>query len=187
VLVPNERGLDRALSLSVREIAILAAPPKTFAHRNLNRGIAESIAMFTPVVARARAAGARIRAYVSMCFGDPWEGEMPVTQVVNVGIRLLELGCGQLSLGDAIGVGVPGHVSALLDAFAVAGVKPDRLAVHFHDTYGWALTNTLTALQGGVTVIDASAGGIGGCPYAESATGKPRHRGPGLDAARARR
>jgi hydroxymethylglutaryl-CoA lyase len=171
VLVPNERGLDRALGLGVRDIAIFGSATETFAHRNLNRGIAESIAMFAPVVARARAAGAKVRAYVSMCFGDPWEGEVPVAQVVNVGTRLLELGCDQLSLGDTIGVGTPGHVIALLDAFAAAGVGPGRLAVHFHDTYGQALANTLTALRGGITVVDASAGGIGGCPYAESATG----------------
>ena len=171
VLVPNERGLDRALGLGVRDIAIFGSATETFARRNLNRGITESIAMFAPVVARARAAGARVRAYVSMCFGDPWEGEVPVAQVVNVGTRLLELGCDQLSLGDTIGVGTPGHVIALLDAFAAAGVGPGRLAVHFHDTYGQALANTLTALRGGVTVVDASAGGLGGCPYAESATG----------------
>jgi hydroxymethylglutaryl-CoA lyase len=171
VLVPNERGLDRALGLGVRDIAIFGSATETFAQRNLNRGIAESIAMFSPVVSRARAAGARVRAYVSMCFGDPWEGEVPIAQVVSVGTRLLELGCDQLSLGDTIGVGTPGHVSALLDAFAAAGVEPGRLAVHFHDTYGQALANTLTALRHGVTVVDAAAGGIGGCPYAESATG----------------
>jgi hydroxymethylglutaryl-CoA lyase len=171
VLVPNERGLDRALGLGVRDIAIFGSATETFARRNLNRGIAESIAMFTPVVARARAAGARVRAYLSMCFGDPWEGDVPVAQVVNVGTRLLEFGCDELSLGDTIGVGTPGHVGALLDAFAAAGVGPGRLAVHFHDTHGQALANTLTALRGGVTVVDASAGGIGGCPYAESATG----------------
>ncbi len=171
VLVPNERGLDRALGRGVRDIAIFGSATETFARRNLNRGIAESIAMFSPVVARAQAAGARVRAYVSMCFGDPWEGEVPIAQVVHVGTRLLELGCDELSLGDTIGVGTPGHVSALLEAFAAAGVEPGRLAVHFHDTYGQALANTLTALRHGVTVVDAAAGGIGGCPYAESATG----------------
>ncbi len=171
VLVPNERGLDRALGRGVRDIAIFGSATETFARRNLNRGIAESIAMFSPVVARAQAAGARVRAYVSMCFGDPWEGEVPIAQVVHVGTRLLELGCDELSLGDTIGVGTPGHVSALLEAFAAAGVEPGRLAVHFHDTYGQALANTLTALRHGVTVVDAAAGGIGGCPYAECATG----------------
>jgi hydroxymethylglutaryl-CoA lyase len=106
-----------------------------------------------------------------MCFGDPWEGEVPIDQVVDAGRRLLDLGATQLSLGDTIGVGTPGHVSALLDAFGAAGVDVDRLAMHFHDTYGQALANALTALRHGVTTFDASAGGLGGCPYAESATG----------------
>ena len=127
--------------------------------------------MFIPVDSRALDAGLTVRAYISMCLGDPWEGDVPVTQVVNAGKRLLDLGCTELSLGDTIGVGTPGHVTALLEAFAGAGVGPDRLAVHFHDTYGQALANTFAALQGGVSVIDASAGGIGGCPFAESATG----------------
>src|SRR5215218_8622952 len=106
-----------------------------------------------------------------MCFGDPWEGPVPVEQVVRVGNRLLELGASQLSLGDTIGVGTAGHVTALLDAFAAAGTGDDRLAVHFHDTYGQALANALAALRHGVTTFDASAGGLRGCPYAESATG----------------
>jgi len=112
-----------------------------------------------------------VRAYVSMCFGDPWEGDVPIGQVVSVGTRLLGLGCTELSLGDTIGVGTPGHVTALIGAFAAAGVDPARLAVHFHDTYGQALANTLAALASGVTVVDASAGGLGGCPFAETATG----------------
>ncbi|MBV9205478.1 MAG: hydroxymethylglutaryl-CoA lyase [Actinobacteria bacterium] len=171
VLVPNLRGLDRALDRGVRDIAIFGSATEAFARRNLNRSVAESIAMFAPVVAKANAEGVAVRAYLSMCFGDPWEGDVPIRQVVGVGRRLLELGCDQLSLGDTIGVGTPGHVSALLEAFGAAGVGPERLAVHFHDTYGQALPNTLAALQAGITVIDASAGGIGGCPYAGSATG----------------
>jgi hydroxymethylglutaryl-CoA lyase len=171
VLVPNLRGLGRALDCGVREIAIFGSATETFARRNLNNGIEETIAMFRPVVSRARAEGLDVRAYLSMCFGDPWEGSVPVTQVVDVGRRLLELGCTQLSLADTIGVGTPGQVAALLGAFAEAGIGPDRLAVHFHDTYGQALANTLSALQCGITVIDASAGGIGGCPFAGSATG----------------
>jgi hydroxymethylglutaryl-CoA lyase len=171
VLVPNERGLDRALDAGVDEVAIFGSATESFAQRNLNRSIDESIAMFAPVAERALAAGARVRGYVSMCFGDPWEGDVPVAQVVDVGMRLLELGCFELSLGDTIGVGTPGHVCALLDAFGERGVQPDRLAVHFHDTYGMALANTVEALRGGVTVVDASAGGLGGCPYAKSATG----------------
>jgi hydroxymethylglutaryl-CoA lyase len=171
VLVPNERGLERALDRGVREIAIFGSATETFAQRNLNRSLDESIAMFAPVVERARGAGVRVRAYLSMCFGDPWEGDVPIAQVVTAGKRLLDLGCTQLSLGDTIGVGTPGHVTALLDAFASAGVGVDVLAVHFHDTYGQALANTLAALEAGVTTVDASAGGLGGCPYAKNATG----------------
>ncbi len=171
VLVPNERGLERALAKDVREIAVFGSATETFARRNLNRTVAESIAMFAPVVARARAEGLAVRGYLSMCFGDPWEGEVPIAQVVAVGSELLGLGCTELSLGDTIGVGTPGHVTALLAAFADAGVGPDRLAGHFHDTYGQALANALAALQAGITTLDASAGGLGGCPYAKSATG----------------
>jgi hydroxymethylglutaryl-CoA lyase len=171
VLVPNERGLDRALEKGARRIAIFGSATETFARRNLNRGLDEQFAMFEPTVARAREAGLDVRAYVSMCFGDPWEGEVPVDQVVAVGRRLVDLGASQLSLGDTIGVGTPGHVTALLVAFNEAGLTSDRIALHFHDTYGQALSNTQAALRCGVTTFDASAGGLGGCPYAESATG----------------
>jgi hydroxymethylglutaryl-CoA lyase len=171
VLVPNERGLDRALELGCRHIAIFGSATETFAQKNLNRSLDEQFAMFEPTVARARDAGLDVRAYVSMCFGDPWEGAVPVEQVVAVGTRLLDLGASQLSLGDTIGVGTAGHVTALLDGFAAAGVGTERLAMHFHDTYGQALANTLSALRSGVTTFDASAGGLGGCPYAKSATG----------------
>lgn len=171
VLVPNDRGLDRALALGVREIAIFGSATETFAMRNLNTTVDGSLAMFEPVVRRALSSGLRVRGYLSMCFGDPWEGEVPVPQVVSVARRLLDLGCDQLSLGDTIGVGTPGHVTALITALGSAGVPADRLAVHFHDTYGQALANTLAALQAGVTTVDSSAGGLGGCPYAKSATG----------------
>jgi hydroxymethylglutaryl-CoA lyase len=171
VLVPNERGLDRALEKKLREIAIFASATETFAQRNLNRSVEESMAMFAPVVARARAEGLGVRGYLSMCFGDPWEGDVAIGQVVDIGLRLLELGCTQLSLGDTIGVGTPGHVTALLTAFAERGVDTGVLAVHFHDTYGQALANTLAALSAGVTTVDSSAGGLGGCPYAKNATG----------------
>ncbi|WP_113699582.1 hydroxymethylglutaryl-CoA lyase [Nonomuraea lactucae] len=167
VLVPNERGLDRALAHDVDEIAVFASATETFAAKNLNRSLESQFEMFEPVVARALAAGVRVRAYVSMCFGDPWEGQTPVAQAVAVGERLLGLGCHELSLGDTTGVATPGHVTALIEAFGT----PERLAVHFHDTYGQALGNTLAALKAGVTTVDASTGGIGGCPYAESATG----------------
>jgi hydroxymethylglutaryl-CoA lyase len=171
VLVPNERGLDRALAAGVREIAIFASATQTFAAKNLNSTLDDQFAMFEPVVRRALDAGLAVRGYVSMCYGDPWEGDVPIDQVVRVGARLVELGCHELSLGDTIGVATPGHVTALLDAFGAAGVGVGTLAVHFHDTYGQALANTLTALRSGVTTVDSSAGGLGGCPYAESATG----------------
>ncbi|WP_405063300.1 hydroxymethylglutaryl-CoA lyase [Kribbella sp. NBC_01505] len=171
VLVPNERGLDRALAAGVREIAIFASATETFAAKNLNSTVDEQFAMFTPTVRRALDEGLTVRGYVSMCYGDPWEGDVPIDQVVKVGARLVDLGCHELSLGDTIGVATPGHVTALITAFVAAGVSTDKLAVHFHDTYGQALANTLTAFREGVTTVDSSAGGLGGCPYAESATG----------------
>ncbi|GAA4918809.1 hydroxymethylglutaryl-CoA lyase [Streptomyces coeruleoprunus] len=171
VLVPNERGLDRALALGAREVAVFASATESFAKANLNRTVDEALAMFAPVVARAKAEGLTVRGYLSMCFGDPWEGPVPVEQVVGVTRRLADLGCDELSLGDTIGVATPGHVRALLTALGDAGVPASALAVHFHDTYGQALANTLAALQYGVTTVDASAGGLGGCPYAKSATG----------------
>jgi hydroxymethylglutaryl-CoA lyase len=171
VLVPNVRGLDRALEAGVGAVAIFGSATETFARKNLNRGVAESVAMFAPVVQRATAEGMWVRAYVSMCFGDPWEGPVPVAQVVDVCSRLMDLGCDQLSIGDTIGVGTTGHVHRLLDALGAAGIGPDRVGVHFHDTYGQALANTMAALHDGVTVVDAATGGLGGCPYAASATG----------------
>ncbi|SEP94961.1 hydroxymethylglutaryl-CoA lyase [Lentzea xinjiangensis] len=167
VLVPNERGLDRALEAGVSHIAIFASATETFASRNLNRTLDSQFEMFEPTVSRALAAGLDVRGYVSMCFGDPWEGAVPRAQVVAVGERLLDMGCSQLSLGDTIGVATPGQVESLLEGFR----DVSRLAVHFHDTYGQALANTLAALRCGVTTVDSSAGGLGGCPYAESATG----------------
>ncbi|MDQ0796250.1 hydroxymethylglutaryl-CoA lyase [Streptomyces sp. B1I3] len=171
VLVPNERGLDRALALGARRIAVFGSATETFAARNLNRTVDGSLAMFEPVVARARAEAVHVRGYLSMCFGDPWEGAVPVGQVVRVARALMDLGCDELSLGDTIGVATPGHVVALLTALNESGVPTDAIGVHFHDTYGQALSNTLAALQQGVTTVDASAGGLGGCPYAKSATG----------------
>lgn len=171
VLVPNERGLDRALALGARRIAVFGSATETFAARNLNRTIDESLAMFEPVVARAKADQVHVRGYLSMCFGDPWEGPVPVHQVVRVAKALMDLGCDELSLGDTIGVATPGHVRTLLSGLNDAGVPTDAIGVHFHDTYGQALSNTLAALQHGVSTVDASAGGLGGCPYAKSATG----------------
>jgi hydroxymethylglutaryl-CoA lyase len=177
VLVPNKRGLDRLLdridadATPVREIAVFGSVTESFARRNLNRSVDESLDMFAPVVPAAHEAGLSVRGYLSMCFGDPWEGPVAIDRVVAISQRLLALGCDELALGDTIGTGTPGHVVALLGALTEAGVPIGRIAVHFHDTYGQALVNTMAALRCGVTVIDASAGGLGGCPYARSATG----------------
>ena len=171
VLVPNQRGLERALALGAREIAVFASATESFAKANLNRTVEDALAMFEPVVATAREAGVTVRGYLSMCFGDPWEGPVPISQTVSVSRRLIDMGCDEVSLGDTIGVATPGHVGELLATLGEAGIPANRLAVHFHDTYGQALANTLSALQHGVTTVDASAGGLGGCPYAKSATG----------------
>ena len=171
VLVPNEKGLDRALALGARDVAVFASATESFAKANLNRTVDEALAMFEPVVTRAKAAGAQVRGYLSMCFGDPWEGPVPAAQVVGVCRRLLDMGCDELSLGDTIGVATPGQVTALLRDLSATGIPTDRIGVHFHDTYGQALSNTLAALRHGVSTVDASAGGLGGCPYAKSATG----------------
>ncbi|MEU0406881.1 hydroxymethylglutaryl-CoA lyase [Streptomyces griseorubiginosus] len=168
VLVPNERGLDRALALGATRVAVFASATESFAKANLNRTVDEALTMFEPVVGRAKAEGVHVRGYLSMCFGDPWEGAVPVPQVVRVCRALLDMGCDELSLGDTIGVATPGHVRALLTEL---DVPVEKVGVHFHDTYGQALANTYAALQHGVTTVDASAGGLGGCPYAKSATG----------------
>ncbi|GAA1221592.1 hydroxymethylglutaryl-CoA lyase [Prauserella alba] len=171
VLVPNARGLDRAVDAGIVDVAVFASATESFARRNLNSTYGDQFAMFEPVVARARDEGMAVRGYLSMCFGDPWEGVVDPDRVVAAGRRLLDAGCWQLSLGDTVGVATPGQVDRLVDAFAAAGVGVDALAVHFHDTYGQALSNTLAALRRGVSTVDSSAGGLGGCPYAESATG----------------
>ncbi|MET9555059.1 hydroxymethylglutaryl-CoA lyase [Streptomyces sp. NPDC006645] len=171
VLVPNDRGLDRALALGVRQVAVFASATESFAKANLNRSLDESLAMFEPVVARARAERLHVRGYLSMCFGDPWEGPVPVDQVARIVRALVDMGCDEVSLGDTIGVATPGHVQSLLATLIEEGVHVSKVGVHFHDTYGQALANTLAALQLGVTTVDASAGGLGGCPFAKSATG----------------
>ncbi|GHD99263.1 hydroxymethylglutaryl-CoA lyase [Streptomyces alanosinicus] len=171
VLVPNRRGLDRALALGADRVAVFASATESFAKANLNRTVDESLAVFAPVVRQARDAGAHVRGYVSMCFGDPWEGAVPLHQVARVCTALRDMGCDELSLGDTIGVATPGHVLELLALLNEEGVPTNTIGVHFHDTYGQALANTYAALEHGVTTIDASAGGLGGCPYAKSATG----------------
>ncbi|MFF2108575.1 hydroxymethylglutaryl-CoA lyase [Rhodococcus koreensis] len=174
VLVPNLAGLARALEHGVTDIAVFVSATETFSQKNLNCSVTESLTTVEKVITEAKATAGEqisIRGYVSMCFGDPWEGQTDIAAVVDVGSRLLEMGCYELSLGDTIGVATPGHVEQLIGAFDAARHPAAQLAVHFHDTYGQALANTLAALQTGVTTVDSSAGGLGGCPYAKSATG----------------
>jgi hydroxymethylglutaryl-CoA lyase len=171
VLVPNERGLERALAVGVEDIAIFAAASESYSRKNLGRGRSEAIADYRAVVARAKDAGLRVRAYLSMVFADPWDGPTPIDDAVATGRALLDLGCDELSLGDTIGVGTAAHVRALIDAYGIAGVAPQQLGVHFHDTYGQALANVLAAIERGVRTVDASAGGIGGSPFAKGAQG----------------
>ncbi|MFA9445533.1 hydroxymethylglutaryl-CoA lyase [Egicoccus sp. AB-alg6-2] len=170
VLVPNERGLERALASGVAEVAVFGAASEAFSAKNLNRTIDESLAMFRPVVAQARQAGLRVRGYVSTVCGCPYQGDVPVRDVVRMTVAMLELGCDEISLGDTIGVGTPGYVQDLLAA-VTAEAPVERLAVHMHDTYGQGLANTLAAFEAGVTIADSSAGGLGGCPYAPGAKG----------------
>lgn len=167
-LVPNMRGLERAYAFGVKEIAVFASATESFAEANLNSTVDASLDRFADVIRSAKAQGLRVRGYISMCFGDPWEGEVLPDQVMRVADRLLTDGVDQLSLGDTIGVATPFHVERLLLRLSD---RIDAVAVHFHDTYGQALANTMTALDMGVRTVDASVGGLGGCPFARSATG----------------
>ena len=170
VLVPNMKGLEGALAAEATEVAVFAAATETFSHKNINCSIAESLDRFAPVCESALAHGLHVRGYVSCVLGCPYEGDVDAGDVADVSRRLLELGCYEISLGDTIGVGTPLAAQAMVDR--VAEVVPrDRLAVHFHDTYGQALANILACLEHGVAVVDASVAGLGGCPYAKGATG----------------
>ncbi len=170
VLVPNLLGYERASAAGVKEIAVFGAASEAFSRRNINASVAESLARFEPVVARARADGVAVRGYVSTVLGCPYQGEVPVADVVRVARALHAMGCYEVSLGDTIGVGTPGRARAMLRA--VAGEVPmAALAVHFHDTYGQALANVLACLEEGVAVVDAALSGLGGCPYARGASG----------------
>ena len=171
VLVPNLRGLDRALGAGAREIAVFVSATERFAAENLGTTRDGAIDLAAPVVRRAVELGIGVRGYVSMCFGDPWEGAVPLVDVIEVIARLVELGCRRISLGDTIGVATAGQVRELCAAVVDAGIGLDRIALHFHDTYGQALTNVLAGLQAGVSEFDSAAGGLGGCPFARSATG----------------
>jgi len=170
VLVPNEQGYERARAVGADEVAVFTAASEAFNRRNINASIDESIERFRPVLERARADGVRVRGYVSTVLGCPYQGEVPVADVVRVASQLHALGCYEISLGDTIGVGTPGKARAMLHAVA-AEVPLHALAVHFHDTYGQALSNILACLEEGVAVVDSAVSGTGGCPYAHGATG----------------
>ncbi|MGQ4659644.1 hydroxymethylglutaryl-CoA lyase [Lysobacter sp. F6437] len=170
VLVPNEKGYERAREVGVEEIAVFTAASEAFNRKNINASIDESLARFAPVLARAKADGVRVRGYVSTVLGCPYQGEVPLADVVRVARELHAMGCYEISLGDTIGVGTPGKARAMLKAVA-AEVPMPALAVHFHDTYGQALSNILACLEQGVAVVDSAVSGVGGCPYAKGASG----------------
>lgn len=170
VLVPNEQGYERARAVGVSEIAIFSAASEAFNRKNINASIDESIERFIPVMDRAKADGVKVRGYVSTVLGCPYQGEVPVRDVVRVAQRMHALGCYEISLGDTIGVGTPSKARAMLHAVA-AEVPLSALAVHFHDTWGQALANILACLEEGVRVVDSSVSGTGGCPYAKGASG----------------
>ncbi len=170
VLVPNEQGYDRARAVGASEVAVFTAASEAFNRKNINASIDESIARFEPVIARAKVDGVKMRGYVSTVLGCPYQGEVPLADVVRVAKRLHELGCYEISLGDTIGVGTPAKARAMLKAVA-SEVPMSALAIHFHDTYGQALANILACLEEGVAVIDSSVSGTGGCPYARGASG----------------
>src|SRR4051794_20917765 len=170
VLVPNEKGIDRAIEAGVKANGKFPTAPGTFNKRNINMTIDESFAYYAPVAVRARAEGIRVRGYVSTAFGCPYEGDIAPERVLEVVARLLDLGCYEVSVGDTIGVGTPMQVQGVI-GFLLQVVPAGKLAMHFHDTRGTALANTLAALEMGVATFDASSGGLGGCPYAPGASG----------------
>ncbi len=170
VLVPNEKGMQRALEVGAKEVSIFTAASESFNRKNINCSIAESMDRFEPVLAMARENGIKVRGYVSTVIGCPYEGDIEPQAVAGVAERLAAMGCYEISLGDTIGVGTPLKAQRMLEAVA-AKVPMERLAVHFHDTYGQALTNIHACLQLGAAVVDASVAGLGGCPYAKGATG----------------
>ncbi|KFN46044.1 hydroxymethylglutaryl-CoA lyase [Arenimonas metalli] len=170
VLVPNLQGYERARAVGAEEVAVFTAASEAFNRKNINAGIDESIERFMPVLERARADGVKVRGYVSTVLGCPYQGAVPVADVVRVASRMHALGCYEVSLGDTIGIGTPGAARAMLRAVA-AEVPMAALAIHFHDTRGQALANILACLEEGVAVVDAAVSGTGGCPYAPGASG----------------
>jgi hydroxymethylglutaryl-CoA lyase len=170
VLVPNLQGLQAALAAGAREIAVFGAASESFSRKNINCSIAESLDRFAPVVAQGLAAGLRVRGYVSCVLGCPYEGEVAPEAVAKVAAALSAMGCYEISLGDTIGTGTPLQARRMV-ATVGAQVPVERLALHFHDTYGQALANILACLEMGVSVVDSAVSGLGGCPYAKGASG----------------
>jgi hydroxymethylglutaryl-CoA lyase len=170
-LVPNLRGFDRALASGIREVAVVASATESFAAANLNTTIEGSLAISEQVIAAAGDADIPVRAYLSMSFGDPWEGPVAHDRVAALAARLHEAGASTVALGDTIGTGTPAHVDRVVELTAAAGVPRERLALHLHDTYGQALGNVQAGLRAGVLEYDSSAGGLGRCPFAKGATG----------------
>jgi hydroxymethylglutaryl-CoA lyase len=170
VLVPNVKGLEAAIAAGATEVAVFGAASETFSQKNINCSIAESLERFAEVTAAAGKKGIRVRGAVSCALGCPYEGEVAPVAVATVAARMFELGCYEIYLGDTIGVGTPGQAQAMV-AVVADKVPREKLAVHFHDTYGQALANILAVLELGISVIDSSVAGLGGCPYASGATG----------------
>jgi hydroxymethylglutaryl-CoA lyase len=170
VLVPNMKGLERAIEAGVKSIAIFTAASDTFNQRNINMSIEESFANYAPVTRKALSERIRVRGYISTAFGCPYEGDVPPEKVLEVSARLLDLGCYEVSIGDTIGVGTPMQVQGVI-GILLQVIPAQKLAMHFHDTRGTALANTLAALEMGIATFDASSGGLGGCPYAPGASG----------------
>ena len=170
VLVPNEKGLERALKSGVGEIAIFGAASETFSQKNINCSIEESIERFQPVAQKAQDSGIEVRGYISCVLGCPYEGDVALENVVRVARALDAIGCYEISLGDTIGVGTPTRARAMVDAVA-DHIPVDQLALHFHDTYGQALANILSCMEAGVATVDTAVAGLGGCPYAPGASG----------------
>ena len=169
-LTPNMRGFESAMEVNVDEVAIFGAASESFSQKNINCSIEESIERFTPIMASAKKANIKVRGYVSCTLGCPYEGEIDPEQVAKVAEQLYQMGCYEISLGDTVGVGTPASVTKMIQAVS-ARVPTYKLAVHFHDTYGQALTNIYAALQMGVKVVDSAIAGLGGCPYAKGASG----------------
>lgn len=169
-LTPNLKGLEAALECGVEEVAVFGAASEAFSQKNINCSVAESLARFEPVLERAKAAGVQVRGYVSTVLGCPYEGEIAPAKVAEVSKALYEMGCYEISLGDTIGTGTPLKAKRMIEAVSRC-VPMDRLAAHFHDTYGQALANLYAVLEEGIAVVDSSVAGLGGCPYAKGASG----------------